>query len=125
VVLPSGSIIFDFPTLQPVAGQGPISGQKLSALERSALAVVKLTGCERATAADCTYSEGSGILIHPRGLILTALHVVVENQTDLRSPLLPAISVGLLENPDDPAQLRYRARVAAVDMELDLVHHPC
>lgn len=79
VALPGGPILFDFPTPRPVAGQGRISGQTLTALERSALAVVKLMGCPQAAATVCNYSEGSGILIHPRGLILTALHVVVEN----------------------------------------------
>jgi S1-C subfamily serine protease len=120
VALPGGPIIFDFPTPQLVGDLGPISGQKLSALERSALAVVKLTGCEQATAADCTYSEGSGILIHPRGLILTALHVVVKNCYNLHSPLLPSVGVALLDNLNDPAQLRYRARVVAWDVKLDL-----
>lgn len=120
VLPPGGPVIFDFPTPRSVGIQGPISGPELTALEKSALAVVKLSGCRLVGEKTCTYSEGSGILIHPRGLLLTALHVVVENPKDLGSPLLPEISVGLLENPDDPAQARYRAKVAAIELDLDL-----
>ena len=120
VATPDGPLIFDFPTPRAVGVQGPIAGQELSALEKSALAVVKLNGCSQAAATACTASDGSGIVIHPRGLILTALHVVIEDPDDLRSPLLPEVSVGIMEDPDEPVQSSYRATVAAIDSELDL-----
>ena len=120
VATPDGPLIFDFPTPRAVGVQGPIAGQELSALEKSALAVVKLNGCSQAAATVCTASDGSGIMIHPRGLILTALHVIIQDPDDLRSPLLPEVSVGIMEDPDEPAQSSYRATVVAIDSELDL-----
>ena len=50
VATPDGPLIFDFPTPRPVGSPGPISGLGLSALEKSALAVVKVQGCAEAGA---------------------------------------------------------------------------
>ncbi len=115
-----GALIFEFPTPSGLRDEGPIAGQELSVVEKSALAVVKLYGCSEAGAETCTSSEGSGTIVHPRGLILTALHVVIEDPENLRSPLLPEISVGMVEELNEPVDARYRANVIAYDSELDL-----
>ena len=82
--------------------------------------MVKIRGCAAAGDETCNRSEGSGAIIHPRGLILTALHVVVTNPNDLDSPLLPEVSVGMLPGPDSDVEMRYRASVAAIAPNLDL-----
>ncbi len=120
VATPEGPLIFDFPTPSSIRDEGPIAGQELSVVEKSALAVVKLNGCSEVGAENCTYSEGSGTIVHPTGLILTALHVVIEDPENLRSPLLPEISVGVVEELSEPVEARYRAGVIAFDSELDL-----
>jgi len=120
VVSPDGPLIFDLPTPEPFRA-GRISLQPLSPLDKSYLAAVKIVGCAYAGATECIASEGSGAIIHPSGLILTALHVVVEDSRNLSSPILPEVGIGIIANVEmQRAVLRYRAKVAAIDATLDL-----
>ena len=116
-----GPLLFDFPTPKPVSTSGPISGEEeLSTLDKSSMATVKLVGCDQTAAPSCTLSQGSGTIIHPKGLILTVLHAVIEDPDDLASPILPEVSVAMLEAPNESARPIYRARVVAIEPELDL-----
>ena len=64
-----------------------MAGIGLSEREKSALAVVKVRGCAEANASNCAASEGTGAIIHSRGLILTALHAVIEDPNDVTMTL--------------------------------------
>jgi formylglycine-generating enzyme required for sulfatase activity len=63
---------------------------------------------------------GSGAIIHPGGLILTALHVVVEDKNNPLSPTHTDFLIETTARARDPVQTRYRARVAALAPDVDL-----
>lgn len=121
VASPGRPLIFDFPTPRTVGNSGPIAGTELSAMEKSFLSVVKIEGCAQARANECTTSNGSGSIIHPKGLILTALQVVIQDPSNPNSPPFPEISISIIPNPETQTSVpTYRAKVAAINTELGL-----
>jgi formylglycine-generating enzyme required for sulfatase activity len=63
---------------------------------------------------------GSGAIIHPSGIILTALHVVVEDKNNPLSPPHTDFLIEMTDRARNPVQTRYRARVAALAPDVDL-----
>lgn len=86
-------------------------------LEQAIQAVVRIRGCN---AAGCNVGLGSGTLIHPSGVILTAYHVTL---TDANNPLSPRHNdfvIELTENARSVPVVRYRAQLIAANVNADL-----
>lgn len=83
----------------------------------AARAVVRIRGCN---IQGCHQGVGSGVLIDPSGLVLTAHHVTL---SDALNPLSPQLSDFVIEVTDNPRQAPtplYRARVVAQNPSSDL-----
>jgi S1-C subfamily serine protease len=63
---------------------------------------------------------GSGTIIHPSGVILTAWHVVAVDAENPLSALWEQVVVELLVDVEQRPQPRYRAQVIAVHPQADL-----
>ena len=94
-----------------VMAQGP-------ALEEVIKAVVRISG-QRCEPLCREAGVGSGAIIHPSGVILTAYHAILDPE---RSPdrYLDDFIIEMSENFRRAAVPRYRARIIAVQPELDL-----
>lgn len=86
-------------------------------LDEAAQAVVRIRACD---ASGCDRGVGSGVIIEPSGIILTANHVTLSNPDD---PLSDPLNDFVIEMTTDwravPAA-RYRASLAASDRTDDL-----
>lgn len=91
-----------------------------SRIDEAARAVVHIIA-QRCTLTCQPVGEGSGTIIHPSGIILTAWHVTVEHPDD---PVLRRYADDfLIEMTEDirrAPQPRYRAELIAFDIEMDL-----
>ena len=86
-------------------------------LDRAATATVRILGC---SLSGCNVGLGSGVIIHPSGVILTANHVTL---TDAKNPLSPHLEdfvIELTENARSAPAARYRARLLATKPGSDL-----
>jgi hypothetical protein len=64
---------------------------------------------------------GSGVVIHPDGIILTAWHVTVQEATNLISPIYRHdFVIEMTDNPRSATRPRYRAELIAARPEMDL-----
>ena len=63
--------------------------------------------------------QGSGAIIHPSGVILTAYHVILDPEKSPAQPLDDFV-IEISDDPRRPAVARYRARIIAVQPSLDL-----
>ncbi len=81
-------------------------------------AVVRINGCDTD---GCDLGWGSGVIIHPSGLILTARHVTKGNKDDPNSDFFKDFIIEMTENFGDTPTARYRAKlVASSNAEIDL-----
>jgi formylglycine-generating enzyme required for sulfatase activity len=83
----------------------------------AAVGVVQIRRCD---SFGCDTPAGSGVLIHPSGLILTAYHVLLTDPEDPTSPRYTDFVIALSEDLRSAPQARYRARLAAEKNEQDL-----
>ena len=83
----------------------------------AALAVVQIQGCDNS---DCDTPIGSGVIVHPSGLILTAYHVLLTDPTDLNSQRYPDFVIAMTEDMRAAPQPRYRASLVASKDDQDL-----
>jgi S1-C subfamily serine protease len=77
--------------------------------ERVAAATVRVTGAD---------GTGSGIVVDPRGLVLTACHVIDEEEVD--DPVGSEVVIALSVRPDETPRELLFAEVIAADTEDDL-----
>ena len=93
-----------------VMAQGP-------ALEEVIKAVVRIS-CQRCVPMCREAAVGSGAIIHPSGVILTAYHAITDPE---KSPaqFLDDYIIEMSEDFRRPAVPRYRARIIAVQPDLD------
>lgn len=81
-------------------------------------AVVRVRGC---SGNSCEAGgTGSGVIIDPRGLILTANHVTLVDPMDSNGPRMSDFVIEMTQSERDAPQAVYRARIVASDAELDL-----
>ncbi len=80
-------------------------------------AVVQILRCD---GFGCDTPVGSGVIIHPSGLILTAYHILLENPNDLRSVEYQDFVIALPENVRTPPRPLYCAAVVADKNEQDI-----
>ena len=73
-------------------------------------AVVRIRGCD---VSGCNQALGSGVVIDPSGIILTALHVTLRDPNDLNSQRLTEFVIELTGDETRPPTAQYRARTAA------------
>ena len=76
-----------------------------SVLDQAVTATVRVLGCNLT---GCNVGLGSGVIIHPSGVILTANHVTL---TDARNPLSPHLEdfmIELTQNARSAPVARYR-----------------
>ena len=88
-----------------------------SVLDQAVTATVRVLGCNLT---GCNVGLGSGVIIHPSGVILTANHVTL---TDARNPLSPHLEdfmIELTQNARSAPVARYRARLLATKPGSDL-----
>jgi hypothetical protein len=88
-----------------------------ASIDDAVKAVVRIRGCN---VVSCNVGLGSGVIIHPSGVILTAHHVTL---TDPQNPLSPHIEDFIIELTDDAQtapEARYRARLIAAKPSSDL-----
>jgi len=86
-------------------------------LDEAIKAVVRIRGCNMA---GCNVGLGSGVIIHPSGVILTANHVTLTDPRNPFSPRLEDFVIEVTENARQAPQARYRARLIAAKPESDL-----
>jgi hypothetical protein len=86
-----------------------------AAFEQAAQAVVRIRIC---VAEVCEI--GSGVIIDPGGIILTAWHVVAREPENLASDLYQNIEIQMSEDSARPPATRFRAQVIASKPEQDL-----
>lgn len=86
-------------------------------LDEAIRAVVRIRGCN---SAGCNVGLGSGVIIHPSGVILTANHVTLSDSRNPLSPRLEDFVIEVTENARQAPQARYRARLIAAKPESDL-----
>lgn len=80
-------------------------------------AVVRIRGCN---VAGCNVGLGSGTLIHPSGVILTAYHVTLTDPTNPLSNRHNDFVIELTEDARHIPDVRYRAQFVAANIEADL-----
>ena len=88
-----------------------------SDLDQAVQAVVRIRGCD---ASGCDRGVGSGVIIDPTGVILTANHVTLSDPDD---PLSDPLNDFVIEMTSDWRAMpvaRYRAGLAASDRSDDL-----
>lgn len=83
----------------------------------AARAVVQIRRCDNF---GCETPAGSGVIVHPSGLILTAYHVLLADAEDPNADRYPDFVIAMTENPRTAPQPRYRARLVASKIEQDL-----
>lgn len=83
----------------------------------AARAVVQIRRCD---GFGCETPAGSGVIIHPSGLILTAYHVLLTDPEDPNAPRYPDFVISMTENPRTAPRPRYRARLVASKADQDL-----
>ena len=86
-------------------------------LEAAMHAVVRIRMC---TQQSCNQGVGSGVIIDPSGLILTAHHVTLSNPHDRMSRQLEDFIIEVTDNARLAPAARYRARVVAQKPDADL-----
>lgn len=86
-------------------------------LPTAASAVVQILRCDNF---GCDTPVGSGVIIHPRGLIITAYHVLLTEPDDPTSPRYSDFVISMTENTRSAPQPRYQAHLAASKDDLDL-----
>ncbi|MBV7335647.1 serine protease [Chloroflexi bacterium TSY] len=79
--------------------------------------VVQILRCDQF---GCNTPVGTGVIVHPSGLILTAYHVLLENPDDLRSSEYEEFVIALTENVRTPPRPLYHAFVVADKNEQDI-----
>lgn len=82
-----------------------------------ARAVVQIRRCDNF---GCETPAGSGVIVHPSGLILTAYHVLLTDPEDPNAARYPDFVIAMTENPRTAPQPRYRARLVASKADQDL-----
>ena len=80
-------------------------------------AVVRIRGCN---ALDCERALGSGVIVHPAGVILTANHVTLTDPLNPASNRLNDFVIEIAENARDRPTARFRAELIAFDVDNDL-----
>ncbi|MCL4860873.1 MAG: SUMF1/EgtB/PvdO family nonheme iron enzyme [Caldilineaceae bacterium] len=85
------------------------------AFEQAAQAVVRILACY---ADRCEI--GSGVVIDPNGIILTAWHVVARDPTNLDSAFYQNLEIQMSDDVANPPETRYRAQVIAAKPDQDL-----
>jgi len=106
-------VLLSFISNQPTK----VSFAQQANLAEAIKAVVRIRGCN---VAGCNVGLGSGVIIHPSGVILTANHVTL---TDPRNPLSPRLEdfvIEVTDNARQAPQARFRARLLAAKPEADL-----
>ena len=93
-----------------------VSAQQVN-LDQAVKAIVRIRGCN---AAGCNVGLGSGVIIHPDGVILTANHVTLSDANNPLSPRLDDFVIEMTENVRQAPVARYRARLVAAKPESDL-----
>lgn len=88
-----------------------------AALDDAMRAVVRIRMC---SVQGCNQGVGSGAVIDPSGLILTAHHVTLSNPRDPLSPQLEDFVIEMTDNARMPPVARYRARIVAQRPDDDL-----
>lgn len=83
----------------------------------AARAVVQIRRCDNF---GCETLAGSGVIVHPSGLILTAYHVLLTDAEDPNADRYPDFVIAMTENPRTAPQPRYRARLVASKLDQDL-----
>lgn len=88
-------------------------------LAKAKLTVVKILGCDDF---GCKTPIGSGVIVHPHGLILTAYHVLLIEPDEPTSLRYRDFVISTTENPSRSPAPSYKARLVAfkVDEEQDL-----
>jgi S1-C subfamily serine protease len=86
-----------------------------SYLTKAAQAVVRVEAC---TGATCR--AGSGAIIDPSGIILTAWHVTAISTQTLDSPLFANFNIQMIDDVALPPETRYQAQVIASKPDQDL-----
>jgi len=88
--------------------------------QEAALAVVRIRGCN--AAGSCTNTnQGSGAIIHPSGIILTAWHVTVLDPKNQASPeFYDHFLIEITDDASESPQPRYYARWSAYNIQDDL-----
>ena len=94
----------------------PLLAQSAS-LETAIPAVVRIRGCDTR---GCDRGLGSGVIIHPAGVILTANHVTLSEPTNPASDRLSDFVIELSDDVRLAPVGRYRAELIAFDIGDDL-----
>ena len=93
-----------------------VSAQQAN-LNEAIKAVVRIRGCN---SAGCNVDLGSGVIIDPTGVILTANHVTLTDPKNSLSQHLEDFVIEVTEDARKAPQARYRANLIAAKPESDL-----
>lgn len=94
-----------------------LSPPPATTLAEAAKAVVKILRCDNF---GCETAVGSGVIIHPSGLILTAYHVLLRDPDDPTSPRYEEFVIAPTIDTRTAPQPVYRAHMVAEKREQDL-----
>ncbi len=94
-----------------------LSPPPATTLAEAAKAVVKILRCDNF---GCETDVGSGVIIHPSGLILTAYHVLLRDPDDPTSPRYEEFVIAPTVDTRTAPQPAYRAHMVAEKREQDL-----
>ncbi|MBV7335651.1 trypsin-like peptidase domain-containing protein [Chloroflexi bacterium TSY] len=89
-----------------------------STLQEAIASVVQILRC--GDGFRCTTPVGTGVVVHPSGLILTAYHVLLEDPDDLTSQRYPTFAIAMTDSIRGSPQPLYRASLVAQKDELDI-----